>query len=928
MIAAIPPDAPLPGLPGGLRELETYLERHNVPEAGRALVREAFTGDPKRRVGGGARNMVVRFVSRKMNCVIQCESRTVERAFAGRCEHDPKIRLFLCQAVQLSVAIVDSAGRRRRVVVTSDYLVYHQDHGFMLVECKPQTELEKSTRFERDGDGWRWPAAESVAAELGLKLWVFSSEEINPVWLRNVEFLRDFVGIECPDRTLCDAVRKRVREARSLRVSTLLEAMGGRTETLWWLIANHHLAADLERELVFDPDWASVHDSPERAIAWRERRVQYDVAKARLAARPQVLRIEPNVSVRWDGVLWRVLNRGSDKITLQRDDANGRLAVLSLSDVETLLESGALRPDEDSVLESMSKAREAIVLGASPTELKAATDRYQALEHNRRHGAPPPGVSARTIRRYRCRADDGQSRYGSELIGLIARRGRHPGTPKLAPEQRDALERAVKQYVVDKGAGGVVGAYANIEDAWSHPALVPPSYESLRRAINALPRSEVARQRLGRRQAVQLEGPSPGPDYATPPHGDRPFAVGEIDHSPFDLQLVSTVTGEVLGTANLSVFIDAFTRLPLAFVLRFGAPRRMPVLELLYECVRRHRRVPDHIVVDQGPEFLSNDVEMAFALLKISKNERATGRPLQGAVMERLFGVSNERMTHELLGNTKLNTLGRGLSATHHPSRFAVWTLPKAYQACERFFYAVYPNLVHGSLGAKPRDVFEHSMAVAGERVARYVIDDLALRALLCETPKHGRSTRKVDGSRGVFVDYLWYWHPLMERRDVAGTSVEVKVFPDECGQLLAYVLGEWRRCQLVDGGADLAGRSRKQIELVIQVLRAQHQVGRSRDTQRINAKTVGALLADLRDSESECAIKRQILLDRENALAITSAPLPVGSAQLRLAVVDGKPIVAGGDQALQSDPSGLPPTPESPSLDIDFDDLEPIDGW
>ena len=53
-------------------------------------------------------------------------------------------------------------------------------------------------------------------------------------------------------------------------------------------------------------------------------------------------------------------------------------------------------------------------------------------------------------------------------------------------------------------------------------------------------------------------------DYATPPHGDRVWAVGEIDHTPLDLSLVSSVTGAVLGTAYLSVLIDAFTRMPLA----------------------------------------------------------------------------------------------------------------------------------------------------------------------------------------------------------------------------------------------------------------------------------------------------------------------------------------------------------------------------
>ena len=448
MTDSIEQGTPLPGLPGGLAELERYLDTQNVPEVGRRIVREAFTSNPKRRVGGGARNMVVRFASRKMGCVIQCESRTVERAFVGRCEHDPKIHLFLCQAVQLSVPIVDSKNRKRLVTVTLDYLVYHEHQGFLLVECKPEPELEKSPRFERDGDRWRWPAAEKVAAELGLKLWVFSSEEINPLWLRNMDFLADFVGVDCPDRALADALLDRVRQVRSVRVSMLLELMGDRTEVLWWLVANHRLSADFERELVFDRDWAWIHDSPERMIARREHRVTPDAAKARLAARPQVLRIEPNARVHWDGVPWRVLNRGSDKVTLQRDDATGALAELALSDVETLLKRGALRRDDDSALKSMSKAREALVLQASPAQLKAATARFQALEHAQHHGGPPAGVTSRSIRRYKRRAAEGEQRLASSYIGLISKRGRPRGTSTLAPVQQQAIDEAVADYLV------------------------------------------------------------------------------------------------------------------------------------------------------------------------------------------------------------------------------------------------------------------------------------------------------------------------------------------------------------------------------------------------------------------------------------------------------------------------------------------------
>ena len=916
---------PLPGLPGGLPELDALLDRYNVPEPGRVLVREAFTTDPKRRVGGGSRNTRVRFTSSKMGCVIQCESRTVERAFVALCEHDLKIRLYLCQPINVQIRTLPSEGSARTSYVTLDYLVYHEDNGWLLVECKPETELEKSDRFVRDGDSWRYPALERAVADLGLGVWVYSSEAINPVWVRNVDWLADYVGADCPDRALCEELVDRVRKARSTRVSTLLELLGNRTEVLWWLVANHHLAADLEGELLHDRDWAWVHDSPERAIVWRTARAESDVARAALASRPSVVRIEPDARLTWDGVPWRVLNRGADKVSLQREDSTDRLALLSIDDAHTLLKRGSLRAQDEARLDKIRDARAARVLRASPKELRAARRRYEALAYCQRTGERPAAVSRKSIQRYEAAAERGRRLYCSAFIGLISLRGRPRGIPRLAPAQRAAIDEAVEAYRTDESAGSVSATYATLVDNWCHAYLEVPSYDTLRRAVNALPRSELARGRRGRREAIRLEGPAPALGYAIPSHGDRVWGVGEIDHTPLDLSLVSSVTGAVLGTAYLSVLLDAFTRMPLALVLRFGAPRRYPVLELLHECVRCHGRVPDHIVVDDGPEFSANDVETAFAVLEISKIERATGRPKQGAIIERLFGIKNERMTHQLCGNTEPNTLGRGLSASHKPSRFAAWTLPRAREACEKFFFDICPALTHGTLGGKISEVFAHSMALAGERVARHVMFDLALRALLAETPRTGGPTRKVDGGHGVFVEYLWYWHSLFNRGDVGGTSVEVQVFPDDCGVVLARVHGEWRRCQLSDGGYDFAGRSRRQIEMAVAVLREQHRIGRSRAARRANAKIIGAFLSDLGETEAECAIKLQNLRDQENALAAASAALAADASHLRLAAVDGKPVGAS-DVAASKRPASQTPSAELPEC-IDFDELDVLDG-
>jgi len=86
-------------------------------------------------------------------------------------------------------------------------------------------------------------------------------------------------------------------------------------------------------------------------------------------------------------------------------------------------------------------------------------------------------------------------------------------------------------------------------------------------------------------------------------HGDRPFEIGHIDHSPLDLELVCSQTGEVLGRPWLTLTTDAYSRRFLAIHLTFDPPSYRSCMMVMRECVARHHRLPQTIAVDGGKEF-------------------------------------------------------------------------------------------------------------------------------------------------------------------------------------------------------------------------------------------------------------------------------------------------------------------------------------
>ncbi|MBI2239396.1 MAG: DDE-type integrase/transposase/recombinase [Magnetospirillum gryphiswaldense] len=149
-----------------------------------------------------------------------------------------------------------------------------------------------------------------------------------------------------------------------------------------------------------------------------------------------------------------------------------------------------------------------------------------------------------------------------------------------------------------------------------------PSLRSIYRAIARLDDYEVTLRRFGKRIAdlkyhVVREAPKP----------TRPLERVEMDHTKLDLMVLDDAVGTLRGRPWLTLAVDVYTRMPVGFHLGFSDPSANTVVSCLLHAIRpktyvaerypdiKHTwdcyGVPETLVVDNGRDFHSIDVELA-----------------------------------------------------------------------------------------------------------------------------------------------------------------------------------------------------------------------------------------------------------------------------------------------------------------------------
>ena len=787
---------------------------------------------PSRHVSQSAGNVSARFPSRKMGWTIQAESHRVELAAIHEMEYEATILEYYDQPPAIPLRYSAKSGRAVTIQHTPDFFVIRNDWvGWE--EWKTESRLRELTRQmpgryvfeETDGRGaWRCPPGEAYAHQVGLKYRVRSDAEIDWTMQRNIQFMADYWRADAPsafvDSQFMKCIGQLFKQKDSSHDGTVLliallqkaQQAGSNADTIYTLIAQGELLVDLHAAPLAEPE---------------------------------------RVKVGWSGTRRAVPAKGQ---AIYLHDAAQSIVSKEVDTTAISTISGSLTPDGRKILDS-----------ASPEALATANERWAILrravsregEDDMGSNSAPQNVPARTLLRWQRRYREAEQQYGSGYVGLLPqdnyKGNRHR---KLLPDVVTLMDKLVEEHYETAKRRNVQSVYGTLVNACQKRNWVAPSYKTFLQTIKRRPVAEQILKREGKRSAYAASAFYWELSLTTPRHGDRPFEIGHIDHTELDIELVCSITGRSLGRPWLTFLVDAFSRRVLALWLSYERPSYRACMMILRECVRRHQRLPQTIVVDGGKEFKSIYFETLLARYECTKKTRPGAQPRFGSVCERLFGTTNTLFVNNLAGNTQNSKQPRRGSRSHNPKRLARWTLPKLFEYLHHWVYEVYDTRDHPALGQSPRAAFEMGQEVAGVRRHLNIVYDNDFVTQTMPTTRKG--TARVHMGHGVTINHISYWCDAFRDPRVIGQDVPIRYDPFDAGVAYVYTQGGWKRC-ISDHYAQLSGRSTREVALISEELRRRNQ--RSAAHSQVTSAQIARFVAAAEEQEE---IQAQRLRDAE----------------------------------------------------------------
>jgi putative transposase len=805
--------------------------------------------------------------SRKMDHTIQHESRTVELIAILMMEYDDDILEIWDQPPSFKINFRGTNGRNLGHTYTADFFVLRKNSAGW-EEWKPEETLAKlaaknPNRYYLGAEGkWQSPPCEEYASRFGLYFRVRSSAEINWVLQRNYKFLQPYFLIES-DLLITEEVKQAVMSVVSsepgITIAQLVERIGGITNgDIYKLIAIGLIYADLRAAWLGEPERFHVYSDKTTCTFFERLSETQPQTKDHL---PCVADLVPGTSLLYDQITLKIILIGKTKISLRGEE--DEIIHFSHVDFQKLIRERVVTGL--TVRQHIGRNTDVYKIASKieREEDKAeALFRYEIIKPflNGNNITGEFEVTDRTIRNWLSSFREAELRQGNGLLGLVSlEKNRGNRNERLDRRVLDLIDEFIETEIaqpIKKTKTILYGLFCNL--CQEKGITSPPSYKTLFKKIKSLLTNKIIQQSEGSKVAYQQAEFLERSDLDIPIHGDRPWEYAHIDHTELDEELAHSITNKKMGKAWLTLLFDSYSRRVLAYYLTYDPPSYRSLLGVMRECVRRHGRLPECVIVDNGKDLKSIYFEKLCARFKCNILFRPPTSPRFGAIIERFIHTMNKQFVHNLRGNTQVMKNPRQVTKAVNPKNLTAWDFLMLDEHLGRYFYEQYDTREHSSLGRSPLETYEAAIVKFNLPYDSIEYDEDFIMDTLPST-RSGKAT--IVKQRGIKLHGIFYNSKLFRNSVLHGNKVRVHYDPYNMAIAYAYVGNQWIVCYAPPRiYLLLKDRSEREMRLIFEEERQKNRAYGRKFTER--AKQLA-----LEHAEREQSEKVRMQRDRDEEL-------------------------------------------------------------
>ncbi|MDN3919403.1 DDE-type integrase/transposase/recombinase [Roseateles violae] len=781
--------------------LENLFIRLNMPQEGRVFVNETIRLSPCRPVDNHRGNVMFKFMSGKNHRPMELESRSGEYPQAILLENDPDVVMWLCQAPQQTLDFKRPDGTRyARTPYTLDFLVVRKDK-IVAIETRDESVLtalyaKNPEQFHYDGksDRWSYRAAEDHFAAMGIEFQLIANRQIDSTLVNNTRFLEDFLSdkAEAIDDLALQRLRNALASEKRISYFRAIDDYKLTADQVLYAIANQLVYVDLTTDRVDRADALSIYENKQVREVFRVKELQ---ELGPIEPIPGSMHLRTGTRFVLQGREHYVVLCGERDIEVRDSDGNAR--TFSIDFLKMAFDRKEIEVDG-----IMPAAGARALADCSELELTDALRRLNAMDKN-----DTSFYSERSLSRYRLKTENIPTRFG-KLMALVDQvRNRGHRRPRFTEADEELISKAIEEKYNQPEGCSLTKAFSDYNDLCqayesNHPEKPKPTRVSFTTfCLRARVQGDVV-ARKGKRIGYQQKPIISTVSDPYPVHGVRPHEICYIDHTTMNLALTSGQEEIDLGKAYLSVAQDGYTTQARALILTYDPPSTTTVLLILRDYVRRYKRLPTMLSLDNAKEFRGSGLRAFCEMFGIDLRFRAPGQPRGGAPVESLIGAIEKEVVSGMKGNTILLKNARLVTKSVNGFNRAEHTLISAYKIIEQYLFVDRNERPHPTLNKTPNELELEGFANCGERLHTYVRYDDNL--MLATSPFATRVLHLVCPRRGVWVDNMWYRHPQL-RGLPKDTKVRVRIEPFASRVVYVEVKGRWhaavgRNSRVMDG--------------------------------------------------------------------------------------------------------------------------------